>query len=192
MGRDAKKTPTMSHFDPKFDVAYSFVKTHEGGFSDHGNDYGGATKFGISLRTLKTTGLIDGDIDDDGDIDKDDIIALTEPHAREFYYAWWRKFRYYMMPFPIGKKVFDLSVNMGPTRAHKLLQLALRAVDGGQELVIDGKIGAKTRNAYHRANLDQLRAALRVEAAHFYKKLALQKPSQRVFLKGWLARAYDD
>ena len=55
-----------------FSKAITVILKHEGGFSNHSSDPGGATNYGISLRWLKSEGLY-GDLDDDGDVDIDDI-----------------------------------------------------------------------------------------------------------------------
>ena len=50
----------MSHFD----TAIKKVLKHEGGYVDHKNDPGGATKYGISLRFIRQSNT---DLDLDGD-----------------------------------------------------------------------------------------------------------------------------
>ena len=70
----------MSHFD----TAIKKVLKHEGGYVDHKNDPGGATKYGISLRFIKQSNT-DLDLDNDGDIDADDIKEMTEDKAKEIY-----------------------------------------------------------------------------------------------------------
>ena len=64
-----------------FEKAHAFVARMEGGFVDDPADPGGTTNYGVSLRFLKSQGLEAGDIDGDGDIDADDIRALTPERA---------------------------------------------------------------------------------------------------------------
>lgn len=45
-----------------FEKAHEFTARWEGGYIEHANDPGGATKYGISLRFLKQQGLEVGDI----------------------------------------------------------------------------------------------------------------------------------
>lgn len=55
----------------------------EGGYVDDPNDAGGATNWGISLRFVKQSG-VDLDIDGDGDIDAEDMKALTKNKPSRF------------------------------------------------------------------------------------------------------------
>ena len=63
----------MSHFD----TAIKKVLKHEGGYVDHKNDPGGATKYGISLRFIRKSNT-ELDLDGDGDIDSDDYLAARD------------------------------------------------------------------------------------------------------------------
>lgn len=168
----------------------------EGGYTDHPNDPGGATKYGISLRWLKTQDVKLADIDDDGDVDIDDIRALTPLDAANLYFRqWWRKYNYAQVPDPtVAGKVFDTAVNMGARQAHRLLQRALYAF--GRDVVVDGLLGPKTLAAVQSAMRPypvQLLGALRVEQSHFYRMIWNRRKRQFTpFLEGWLRRAYDD
>ena len=108
----------MANYEP----AFNRLLEHEGGYTV---DHAGPTNYGITLRVL------DVDIDGDGDIDESDISALTPADAKEFYHRhWWANYRYYVIQNQeIATKVLDLSVNMGPKQAHRLVQRALRACD---------------------------------------------------------------
>lgn len=171
-----------------FGAAIPYVLEHEGGWSDDPADPGGATKFGVSLRLLRDLGF---DVDHDGDVDRDDVLALTREQAVDiFHREWWLKYDYGSLGSQmVAEKVFDLAVNMGPGQGHRILQRALRAA-GGVTLLEDGVIGPKTWGAARAADPWALRVALRSEAAGFYRLLAAQKPSLAVFLTGWLRRAY--
>ena len=174
--------------DSNFNKAVEIVLEHEGGFSNHPADRGGVTKYGISLRFLKT--LPDGDINDDGETTQEDIQHLTRDQAVAFYWReFWNKEGYGRFSDPIlAAKILDLSVNMGARRAHILLQRALRSV--AAKVVEDGKLGAITLKAVAHAPRDALLAALRSEAAGYYRLIAQLNPSQEQFLQGWLRRAY--
>lgn len=180
-----------------FSTAIQTVLKHEGGYVNDPDDPGGATNWGISLRFLRQVGEIDADgdgffdfdIDRSGEIDPGDIQLLTKEDAMALYREhWWDKYRYEDLPPAIGVKVFDLSVNMGAVQAHKLLQRACHAV--GLPLTEDGILGPRTRAAVQAADAYQLRAALRSEAAGFYRSLVASRPSLKKYLKGWLRRAY--
>ena len=61
-----------------FEAAHAHVAKWEGGYFDHPNDPGGVTMYGVSLMFLKGLDLWGGDIDGDGDIDRDDVLAVTK------------------------------------------------------------------------------------------------------------------
>jgi lysozyme family protein len=161
-----------------FDLAIPTVLEHEGGLSENPSDPGGATKYGISLRYLQSENL---DIDRDGDVDADDIRALTREQAVQLYRS---KFWMYewVKDQSVATKLLDMAVNMGPKQAHKLLQAAL----GLQE---DGVIGPETQHATNGAKPENLLRELRARVAAFYCKLVLHRPRLTVFLLGWMRRA---
>ncbi len=171
-----------------FDRAIAFVLEHEGAYVEDPHDNGGATMWGISLRLLRE--LPEGDVDRDGDVDADDVRHLPRDLAIEIYRrTFWDNYRYFRMPEQVGAKVFDLAVNAGPAQAHRLLQRALRAccVDVAE----DGILGPETlRGTLIAASPVALVAALRSEAAGFYRLLVARRPALERFEAGWLRRAY--
>lgn len=182
-----------------FDRAIEVVLQHEGGFVDHPSDPGGATNFGVSLRFLKAevaAGRLDldqFDFDDDGDIDEDDIRGLSREDAIAAYrFRFWDPYGWDRFHETIAIKSFDLAVNMGPRQAVKLLQRACKAC--GQDIADDGVLGPITARTIHRIEQDvgpfALRAALRSEAAGFYRVLIAGNSAFSAFKTGWLRRAY--
>lgn len=152
---------------------------NEGGYSSNPADPGGATKFGISARTHP--GL--------------NIAGLTRDAAVKIYWReWWLRFGFAELPGAAAAKTFDLAVNMGATHAIECLQRALRSC--GRPVTEDGVIGAGTAVEAGRADPVALLAALRSEAAGYYRVSAAlargrRKDDDREFLKGWLNRAYE-
>ena len=139
----------------KFKSAIPTIFLHEGGYVNHPNDPGGETNFGITKRTYPHL----------------DIKNLTKAQARKIYR------RDFLNPGKYEKidnqqaatKVFDLAVNMGPRRAHRLLQKAVRATN---------KVPAS-----------KLLQELRAVAVLFYVNLVFKNADRAVFLRGWLRRA---
>lgn len=157
-----------------FEKAITIVLKHEGGYVNDPNDLGGETKYGISKRSYPHL----------------DIKNLTVEQAIEIYRRdWWDKYRYGdIKDQDVATKVFDLSVNMGPATAHRLLQEAL--VFLGYDIAVDGIIGPQTIGAANKTAPRRLLQVLRWMAAHHYYRIAAQRPQSQAFLMGWLTRAY--
>lgn len=175
-----------------FELGIPLVLKHEGVFSEDKDDKGGPTCYGISLRYLEQLGEINkelADINHDGVIDRNDILALTKEDAINIYKTqWWDKYGYGAIEAQcIANKVFDLSVNMGAGRAHRLTQRACGAVLGvNNALVLDGRLGPKTLRVINSLKDELLLSALRQAAELYY--LSLNQPK---YINGWLKRARD-
>lgn len=130
----------------RFDKAMAFVEQWEGGFVNDPRDPGGATKYGISLRFLRSLAPELGDVDGDGDVDADDILALTPERARELYRAhFWDPLGLDHIHVLLALPLFDTAVNMGRRRAVTICQETVR--DLGVPVAVDGAMGPITREA---------------------------------------------
>lgn len=175
------------------------IVRREGGLVDHPADPGGITNHGISLCYAKGIGL---DLDGDGDTDADDIRRVTPAEAVErFREDFYLSPRIHTLPAALQPVLVDWAVNSGSAPPILALQRALNQVvataadlfPGLEAITEDGRIGPRTR-ARAQAVLDQVPAAVIVNEicdarVRFYRALAGARPSQRVFLRGWLARA---
>jgi lysozyme family protein len=158
----------------KFERAIKRVLEFEGEYSNDSQDAGGETKYGISKRSYPNL----------------DIRNLTVDGAKLIYYRdFWEPQLYGdFESVELAEKVFDLAVNVGTNKAHLLLQRALRAV--GNPVREDGVLGKITLVAVNSANSGELLAALRSEAAGYYRSIVTKNASQNKFINGWLKRAY--
>lgn len=201
----------VTGYSPRFRAEVDKLLRREGGFVDHKADTGGATNYGISLRFLVKEGMIDTDansfadfdFDMDGDIDGADVRKLTRDDAIALYHrCFWKRIDADRFPRPLGEMIFDQAVNGGQVAAIKLLQRALNTLwmqYGGPykraALVVDGQLGPKTRDAIGwvlrvpAAGMAALVAGYREAVRERYREIVRRNPSQKVFLKGWLARA---
>lgn len=161
------------------DILWPFVKSWEGGFADHPNDKGGPTNMGVTIGTWKSQGY---DKDGDGDIDVDDLRLITEADARNIFVAhFWRRWQ--------GAKIADQSV------ANMLVDWVWCSGKNGivipQRMLgvaVDGIVGPKTLAALNAQDQRAFFDRLKKERADFLERICVAKPSQRVFLKGWLRR----
>lgn len=178
-------------------LAMPTIFLHEGGLVDNAKDPGGITNFGISLRFLLSTGDLDHDGWEDGDINHDhhinaeDIKLMTPDGATKLYdlYFWTPNQYERINDQPVATKVFDLCVNIGKVGANKCLQRAVRATSGFL-LIEDGFLGQQSFNAINACNAKELLASLKSEAAGYYRKIKYN--GSQDFLTGWLNRAYSD
>lgn len=161
-------------YSDKFNRAIATILKHEGGYVNHPNDPGGETKYGITKRTYPHL----------------NIRTLTVDDAKEIYYNdWWAKHGYENFEFLVAEKVFDMAVNMGARRAHKLLQKAANNLGVRPQLVVDGIIGRNTLTKVNSLNGAAVREELRKQQKDYYLRLIAKRPSLAVFKNGWLRRA---
>lgn len=176
-----------------FEQADKFRAKWEGGLVNNPSDPGGITKYGVSLRWLKSIGH---DVDNDGDIDADDIRALTPVQAAGLFKdKFWDAYHLDVLPAVTATALYDAIVNTGPSQAVKFLQRACNFYPG-HALNDDGALGPKTRSAVSDVAKDttaDMVLAMRSirERRAFYSRLVQQKPSLGIFLKGWLNRCAD-
>lgn len=160
------------------------VLSREGGFVNHPADKGGATNFGITQATLSRYL--------ERVVTVDEVRALDVQTARDIYeLQYYHAPRIDKLPEAIQPFVFDCAVNHGPRRAIKLVQQVCNEAGFGP-LTVDGLMGPRTKavaDACNAAMGEWMVVALVEERRMFYLKIVERDESQRVFLKGWLARA---
>lgn len=148
-----------------FDRALGVVLGHEGGDSDHADDPGGFTRFGISQIAHPTV----------------DVRSLTREKAGEIYRAeYWTPMRCDELPPPLALCVFDAAVNQGRMAAGRLLQESVGTT-------VDGVIGEKTLVAVYRHPVSRLIRRFMTARAQRY----IATGGFATFGRGWIARAID-
>ncbi|WP_347313275.1 holin-associated N-acetylmuramidase [Defluviimonas sp. SAOS-178_SWC] len=175
------------------DIAREIV-AREGGFVNDPDDPGGATKFGVTIGTMRRLGL---DLTGDGRVTEADVRRLTRAKAEDiFIQHYFRGPGLAELPEALQASVFDMYVNAG-ANAVKILQHLLN--DMGNDLTVDGVLGPITLAAAHRAagNAPHLLAdAYGIARRNYYYRLADTRPSSRKYARrkdggkgGWITRA---
>jgi lysozyme family protein len=185
--------PAMWSANDSFKLGIAFVLEHEGGFVDDPDDPGGATNLGISLRWLRSVGEDLGDIDGDGDVDADDIRALTPDKAQLLYFKkFWVEPCVERLPGPVAVAAFDFAVNAGPRQAVKCLQDAHNALCS-PDLICDGALGPRTIRAVEEFcsrpyGAERLADKYLFRRIGFYQDLVGKRPQFLKYLRGWTNR----
>jgi lysozyme family protein len=160
-----------SRVQANFDKALAHVLKYEGGYSDHPEDPGGATNFGITIGVLSEYRGTP--------VTKQDVRSLTLAEAARIYRArYWNAASCDQLPAGIDVAVFDCAVNQGVGRAARFLQTAVR-------VGTDGVIGPLTLKAVNNARPDSLLCefmALRMRSYGMLRSLF------RTFGLGWSRR----
>jgi lysozyme family protein len=164
-----------------------FVIRMEGGFVSDPADPGGATNHGISLRFLKSLDPALGDLDQDGDVDLDDVRAMTPSRARALYtLKFYTPMEIWKYPPALGAVLLDTAVNMGRKKSVLLLQRGLNGA--GYSLVEDGIAGPRTMAMVRGMDPQAMVRFVLLERVLEYVRLCLERPQLRRFLFGWLNR----
>ena len=182
-----------------FSIAHKFTARWEGGESDHPDDGGGLTKYGVSLKFLG--GLSGAQSNRDVlermgirlPITRQVIYDLTRDQAASlFRWQFWDKLRLGLIPLRPAVVLYDAAVNSGPAQSVKLAQRGYnRCVAYGQPLVVDGIMGPATRAAMQLADTDKCLSAMLDAREAFFQAIVANNPSQQVFLRGWINRVDD-
>ena len=144
-----------------FELAVNLTLAKEGVLSDHPNDKGGLTKYGICKKAYPNL----------------DICNLTKKEAIAIYKRdYWAKARCEELPYPLDVIIFDTAVNHGPVKAVKILQESLN-------VVCDGIIGEKTLKAAREAKNS-------IYTVYFLNRLYAyaEDSTWKTFRKGWKNR----
>lgn len=170
------------------------IVAREGGFVNDPDDPGGATKYGVTIHTMRRLGL---DLTGDGAVSVADVRALSRAQAVQIFVDhYFHRPRIGELPEALQPSVFDMYVNAG-ANAVKILQRLLRQM--GQNTDVDGVIGPQTiaaARAAHAAAPDHIADAYGIARRNYYFRLADSRPASRKYARtraggkgGWIKRA---
>lgn len=156
--------------DRNFQRALSLVLKHEGGWSDHPADPGGATMKGVTLANFRRYVKADAT--------KDDLRRISDAQLATVYRRfYWDAVHGAELPDGVDYAVFDFAVNSGPGRAAKFLQ-------GVVGVAQDGRIGPATIAATKTA----MRATVINDLCDKRMKFLRGLKTWPTFGKGWTSR----
>ncbi|WP_435258840.1 holin-associated N-acetylmuramidase [Thioclava sp. FR2] len=170
------------------------IVSREGGFVNDPDDPGGATKFGVTLQTLRRLGI---DVTQDSRIDVSDVRSLTRADAVAIYIEhYFHRPGLGNLPESIQASVFDMYVNAG-LNAVKVLQRLCTSM--GFPCDPDGMVGPETIRAVQNAcdaAPQHLNDAYGIARRNYYYAIADARPQSRKYARrrdggkgGWIIRA---
>lgn len=152
-----------------FDTAFSLLLGHEGDFSNHPEDPGGKTRYGVTEAVARKVGF------------KGDMREMPLELAKRIYLErYWKPIRGDDLPPGVRYIVFDSAVNSGPRQAVLWLQRALG-------VAADGAVGPQTLTTAYAQNTPALRARILAQRLRFMAGL----PNWPAFSRGWASRIAD-
>lgn len=175
------------------DIAMEIV-AREGGYVKDPDDPGGATKYGVTLATMRRLGI---DLNRDGVVSDGDVKLLSPAQAVQIYVQhYFEAPRLGALPEAVQPSVFDMQVNAGDN-AVKILQRLLNRM--GQAVAVDGQVGPQTIAAARRAaapDAGLFADAYGIARRNYYYDLAAARPASRRYATtttgskgGWILRA---
>lgn len=178
-----------------FESAIDFVLVNEGEeVSQNKNDSGGTTRYGISLRFLKSLeqdklkkyGIFVEEVTDN------EIINLSRQQAIKIYRGeFWDTAPFEKLQNQkLGNYIFDMCINHGIGQGIKIAQRACWAAYKDRTIVVDdGVLGKMSLAKINYAGF-LLVPALAAERAGFCRLIAHERSRDEEFLNGWLNRCY--
>lgn len=167
----------------------------EGDYSDHKDDLGGKTKFGIIESVARNNGY-------KGEMKDLPLSKAQDIYASEYYF----KPNFHMVADEshlIAREMFDTGVNCGTRVPVKFLQRILNVFNNQEtyyeDLIVDGLLGRKTIAAYQK--LCNIRGEDEVETVVYntlnsmqtvyYIELSEKREKNESFTWGWISNRVD-
>ena len=149
-----------------FDKAFDILLKHEGGFSNHKDDKGGVTMWGITEAVARANGYAG------------EMRNLPVEFAKRIYKAaYWDAVKADQLPEKVRYSVFDAAVNSGVNRAIRWMQQSVGVTQ-------DGVLGSQTLSAINAAKPEIINARFNGLRLIFMTQI----PSWQSFGKGWARR----
>jgi lysozyme family protein len=155
--------------------ALTFVLRWEGGYVNHAADRGGATMKGITQRVYDEYRI-------ERRLGTQAVKLISDDEVREIYQEqYWDAGNCHRLRSRLDLAQFDTAVNMGINRATRILQEA-------SGCTADGRFGPATLAAVGSCELRPTLERYCEIREGWYRNRTVERPDQKVFLKGWLNR----
>ena len=152
-----------------FTTAFEKLLKHEGGYVNHKDDKGGATRYGVTEAVAREVGY------------RGNMRELPLDLAQRIYKdRYWDAVQAEHLPADVRYAVFDAAVNSGVAQAAKWLQRACGVKD-------DGVIGPQTIRAANALHPEGLKRKMLAQRLRFMATLA----NWPAFGRGWANRISD-
>ena len=152
-----------------FTTAFEKLLKHEGGYVNHKDDKGGATRYGVTEAVAREVGY------------RGNMRELPLDLAQRIYKdRYWDAVQAEHLPADVRYAVFDAAVNSGVAQAAKWLQRACGVKD-------DGVIGPQTIRAANALHPEGLKRKMLAQRLRFMATLA----NWPRFGRGWANRIAD-
>ena len=160
-----------------FNLLKPILLRNEGGFVNHPADKGGPTNKGITFATWKTYCKRKLKV-----ATVESLRAMTDAEWTEIIKTmyWDKCLADHINDQNIANLLVDWYVNSGTVATRHIQRLV--------DVTADGIIGPRSLNAINSAPALSLFWRLHQDRIDFYRHRAKTKPSQAVFLQGWLNR----
>ncbi|RRD40610.1 hypothetical protein EII29_01320 [Leptotrichia sp. OH3620_COT-345] len=161
----------------RFESIFKYLIDVEGGYSNHKNDKGGATKYGIIEIEARKYGY-------KGDMRNFPLESAKEIYKNKYFY---RNKLDKINDDRIALSICDWIVNSGANGVKKA-QKVLNTLNENSNLTVDGIIGKHTLEALNSVDPEKFLKAYHISQREYYNNIVKRNPEQGVFLKGWQNR----
>lgn len=159
----------------------------EGGYSDHPDDPGGKTRWGITEKVARKFNY------------RGSINLLPKELAfniyRELYWDVNNLTSVSNVSFEVAFEIFECGVNLGPIWGARYLQMALNSMNRGErkDLHVDGVIGVKTLAELLEYSHDDICTIVKIQnilQGARYVLLTQKNRKLKSFVRGWIKRVF--
>ena len=168
----------QSEFDSVIGYSFNF----EGGYTNRKEDR--ETNYGITAPFMENyKHVLPGG-------KSKPIRELTKDEARQLYKAQWDEYNLgYIRDKNLALALNDYMINSNARKVAERVQGILNS--NGQNLKVDGRIGAQTLNAIHNTDKEWLIDQILMDRLQRYRFTIEREPQKIIYVAGWINRLND-